>query len=143
MGSKVLDVVSTSPSEINVVFGNFDLPYQKQFFNALLLLTSAFHVLLSLTYAPRLLNAGIFSSPLAKELASLVALTTTWCFYTAWDLGRVDAIEIPVLEVWAYIFIGTVACGPAAALAGTWEWRAVRLADARSAKGLLACKAER
>jgi hypothetical protein len=47
----------------------------------------------------------------------------------------VNAIEIPVLEAWAYIFVGTVVCGPAATLAGMWEWRAVRLADARSVKG--------
>ncbi|KAH8592116.1 hypothetical protein B0O99DRAFT_597462 [Bisporella sp. PMI_857] len=133
-GSRLLNIVTTIPRGVDVVFHNKDIPYQNRFWNPILLLSGSLHVFLALIYGPQIFNGGaeLLFSPLVRRLSSLIAVSTIWCLYTAWELGRVDAVDISVVEAWGYILFSTIVGGPAAALAGTWSWRASQLAKARS-----------
>lgn len=131
---KVIRPLSSVPSDVDVVFSNVDIPYQMQFQMAILLVSSTFHFFLAFTYGLQLLNGGaeLVLLQIWTELSSLVAVTTTWCLYTVWELRRVNATDTPVARAWMYIILGTVFHGPAATLAYTWSWRTAQLAKARS-----------
>lgn len=131
---KILKIVATIASGVDVIFSDVDIPYQKSFYHTILLATGALHVVFAFSYGPKLLDARVllFAWPVVRSLSSLAAVTTTWCFYTAWDLQRVNAIDTSVVHIWAWILLSTVICGPAGTLTGTWMWRATQLAKAKS-----------
>ncbi|RYP20387.1 hypothetical protein DL765_002845 [Monosporascus sp. GIB2] len=130
----VLNAISTIPQGVDVVFSNIDIPYQGRFQTTIVLVACAGHATLALKYGTTLLREGLnlLSVPIARTLASLIAVTTSWCLYTAWELRRINATDAPVIQAWATILLSTIFGGPAATLAGTFHWSKVELAKATS-----------
>lgn len=127
-------VSGAAPDIVDSVFGTEDLPYQQQFLGLITGVASAVHVALGLKFGPLLLDGAfaVLSLPVAGCLASLSAVTTLWCLYTAWELCRINATELSVPFSWAIILLATVSAGPAATVTGVLAWSKTALAKATS-----------
>ncbi|KAF7503251.1 hypothetical protein GJ744_004042 [Endocarpon pusillum] len=134
MGSKLLRVITDLPSGIDAVFSDVDVPYQKSFQMTILLGSSVVHVFAALRHAAELFQVGTDLTTLAvvKDLSSLSAVIVVWCLFIAWDLKRVNAVDVSFPQSCVYILAMTMLCGPAATLAGTMSWRADRIAKAKA-----------
>ena len=111
-----------------------DVPYQKSFHTTVLLGSSVVHVFAALRHAAELLQVGtdLTTLPVVKDLSSLSAVIAVWCLFIAWDLKRVNAVNISFLQSCVYILAMMMLCGPAATLAGTMSWRADHITKAKA-----------
>ena len=134
MGSKLLRLITNLPSGIDAVFTDVDVPYQKSFHMTVLLGSSVVHVFAALRHAAELLQVGtdLTTLPVVKDLSSLSAVIAVWCLFIAWDLKRVNAVNISFLQSCVYILAMMMLCGPAATLAGTMSWRADHITKAKA-----------
>lgn len=129
-----LNATSTMPQAVDVVFSIIDIPYQRRFQNTIAFVGFIAYAASAFQYGTTILNEGVnlLSIPAAKILASLTAVTTSWCLYSAWELRRINATDISVIRAWLTILFSTTFGGPAATLAGTFIWFKVELAKATS-----------
>ncbi|KAK8074375.1 FAD-binding domain-containing protein [Apiospora hydei] len=134
MGNTFLKRLNAVPQGINVVFSSVDLPYQRRFLTAVMLVASLAHVTLVWSHGCALLTEGLhlLGLPIARTLASLTTVSIVWGMYMAWEMRRIAATEVPLVKAWALLLLSTLAFGPAATLAGITRWSKVELEKATS-----------
>ncbi|RYP85134.1 hypothetical protein DL769_001038 [Monosporascus sp. CRB-8-3] len=134
LGSIVLKTMSNVPKGVDVVFSNIDLPYQQRFQKTTVGFVSAVHITLGLKYGRILLDGGldVLSLSAMRSLASLSVVTMVWCFYSAWEVRRIEATSTSVVYAWVTILLSTIFSGPVATLASTCSWSKTEVAKATS-----------
>ncbi|KAH7308985.1 hypothetical protein B0I35DRAFT_515346 [Stachybotrys elegans] len=134
LGSVTSRVVSGVPDVIDVVFSNVTLPYQQRFLTVFAGVAFSAHLAMLQQNSTMLLQQGMvaLSVPAVGALATVSMATTLWCLHLTSEARRINAIDQPLIFVWASILIGTVVAGPAATLAAVFGWSRTAMARATS-----------
>lgn len=114
------------------VYGTWDMPYLSQFYNLLLIITSALHFALCGQIMRQVTNIG-FDYDIA-QLACLALAITVWCCFTVWDLRRTNITHAFLPGSFIWVLLGVILLGPAATLIGLWKVREVAWEASRMRK---------
>ncbi|KAL4781266.1 hypothetical protein BJX76DRAFT_363710 [Aspergillus varians] len=108
-------------------FGDHDMKYITPFFFVGVIYTGIGHAPFILQdiipavqqgYGPLLLR-----TPEAVSFGTFTVLIAAWLLFTAWDLRRVNVVNLTLRAAAAYILLGILLAGPGATLMGAWWWR--------------------
>lgn len=105
-----------------LLFGTRDLKYIKHFFSIMFLVSSTTHLLFVSMILP-VFSFSMALSPGLIQIGRLSLVIVVWCTFVAWDMRRMNLIQVPLPFILLGILIDSFALGPAAALASFWKWR--------------------
>lgn len=123
------------PSTSNIaesVYGSWDMPYLLQFYNLLLILTSALHIALCGQIMQQVTNVALGYE--ITQLACLTLAITLWCCFAVWDLRRTNITHAFLPDSFIWVLLGVILLGPAATLIGLWKVREVAWEASRTKK---------
>jgi uncharacterized membrane protein YqjE len=111
------------------------MKYLTPFFGMILVLATTAHLVLfsRLIYHSKSAPFKVMTAPSSElvQLASLIISVLAWCCFMIWDMRRVNLTTRSPFAMFFYGSIGCIFIGPAAVLAGLWQWRERELENGR------------
>jgi hypothetical protein len=119
-----------------LLYSTRDVKYLARFFGMLLVLATTAHwvLFIRLIYHSGPAAFKVMTAPSSElvQLASLIVSVLAWCCFTIWDMRRVNLTTRSPLVMFFCGSIGCIFIGPAAVLAGLWQWRERELENGRT-----------
>lgn len=107
-------------------FGDYDVKYLDQFFLCSVVSAVGHMIMLLFDIIPDIRQGNgplLLRTPEIFNFGVFTLLIAAWLLFTAWDLRRVNVLNLNLVTASFYIILGFVCLGPGATLMGAWWWR--------------------